>query len=64
MAQEKIKEPNEELVIDVEDELDLAEINEHIKEVFRLLKRKTSRLRKEKEAFASVAKKLSTFQSH
>ena len=46
------------LPIDVEDELDLAEINEHIKEVFRLLKRKTSRLRKEKEAFASVAKKL------
>ena len=58
MAQEKIKEPNEELVIDVEDEEDLAEINDHIKEVFRLLKRKTSRLRKEKEAFASVAKKL------
>ncbi|KAK2569435.1 BTB/POZ domain-containing protein KCTD21 [Acropora cervicornis] len=54
----EIKEPNEELVIDVEDEEDLAEINDHIKEVFRLLKRKTSRLRKEKEAFASVAKKL------
>ena len=62
MTLEKTKEPNEELVIDLEDEEDLAEINNHINEVFGLLKRKTSRLRKEKAAFASVAKKLEHVQ--
>ena len=58
MAQETSKEFNEELDSDSEVEEDLAEVNHHINEVFGILKRKTSRLRMEKEAFASMAKKL------
>ena len=58
MAQEKIKESNAEPDIYSEVEEHLAEINLHLKEVCDIVKRETSRLRKEKEAFESLAKKL------
>jgi len=58
MAQEKIKESNAEPDIYSEVEEHLAEINLHLKEVCDIVKRETSRLRKEKEAFGSLAKKL------
>lgn len=58
MAEETSTKFNEELDNDSEVEEDLAEVNHHINEVFDILKRKTTRLRMEKEAFASMAKKL------
>lgn len=58
MAHETTIKLNEELDSDSEVEEDLAEVNHHINEVFDILKRKTTRLRMEKEAFASMAKKL------
>ena len=58
MGLEEIREFNEALDIDSEVKEDLAEVNHHMNEVFGILKRKISRLRMEKEAFASVAKKL------
>ena len=36
----------------------LEKVNKHIKEAFDILKRETSKVRKEKEAFDEVAKKL------
>ena len=58
MARVKINESNEELDIDSEVEAHLAELNRHLKEVCGIFKRETSRLRMEKEAFESLAKRL------
>ncbi|XP_068760882.1 uncharacterized protein [Montipora capricornis] len=44
--------------VDLEVEGELAQVNGHIKEVFEILKRETLRVRTEKEAFETVAKKL------
>ena len=44
--------------VDFEDEGELAEVNIHIKKVYDILNRESARVRKEKEAFDVVAKKL------
>lgn len=36
----------------------LEEVNQHVREAFNILKRETNKVRKEKEAFDEVAKKL------
>ena len=44
--------------VDFTDEGELAEVNSLVKKIFDILNRETSRVRKEKEAFDDVAKKL------